>query len=402
MVFKYKAIEQNGTAREGTIDAASRDLAVAALQRRGFVVVSITDEDTRPFLERNLSFFEGVALKDLVVFSRQISTLLEAQVSAVKTFRLLGAESENLALRKIVSQVADDVQSGISISSALNKHPGVFSTFYVNMVRAGEESGKLNEIFSQLADYLDRTYELNSKARNALIYPAFVVATFIIVIILMLTLVIPKLSDILLESGQDIPLYTSIVIGLSNFVVDYGIFFLIVLAIGGLYAVRFGRGEAGKEYLDGLKLSLPYVGNLYQKLYLSRIADNMDTMLTSGISMLRALEVTSLVVDNKVYEKLLKDSSEMVKGGNAFSDSFAKYPAEIPQIMVQMIKVGEETGKLGYVLKTLAKFYKREVEGAVDTLVSLIEPVLVLGLGLGVGFLLSSILIPIYNIAGGI
>ena len=402
MIFKYKAIEQNGTAREGTIDAATRDLAVAALQRRGFVVVSITDEDTRPFLERNLSVFEGVRLKDLVVFSRQISTLLEAQVSAVKTFRLLGAESENLTLRKAISQIADDIQAGISISSALNKHPGIFSTFYVNMVRAGEESGKLNEVFSHLADYLDRSYELNSKARNALIYPAFVVATFIIVIVLMLTLVIPKLSDILLESGQDIPLYTSFVIGLSNFVVDYGIFFLVLLAVGGLYAVRFGREEAGKKYLDELKISIPYVGDLYQKLYLSRISDNMDTMLTSGISMLRALEITSLVVDNKIYEALLKDSGELVKGGSAFSDSLSKHPDEIPQIMVQMVKVGEETGKLGYVLKTLAKFYKREVEGAVDTLVSLIEPVLVLGLGLGVGFLLASILIPIYNIAGGI
>ncbi|MEK7662091.1 MAG: type II secretion system F family protein [Patescibacteria group bacterium] len=402
MIFKYKAIEQDGTARDGTIDAAGRDIAVAALQRRGLVVVSITDEDTRPFLERNLSFFEGVALKDLVVFSRQMSTLLEAQVSAVKTFRLLGAESENTNLRKIISQIADDVQSGISISSALNKHPGAFSAFYVNMVRAGEESGKLNEVFSHLADYLDRTYELNSKARNALIYPAFVVSTFIVVIILMLTLVIPKLSDILLESGQDVPFYTAVVIGLSNFIVDYGIFFLIVLALGGLYAIRFGRGEAGKKYFDELKISLPYIGDLYEKLYLSRFADNMDTMLTSGISMLRAIEITGLVVDNKVYEEILKNSGELVKGGSSLSDSLAKYPDEIPQIMIQMIRVGEETGKLGYVLKTLAKFYKREVEGAVDTLVSLIEPVLVLGLGLGVGFLLSSVLIPIYNIAGGI
>mgnify|MGYP001612224971 CR=1 FL=1 len=403
MIFKYKAIEPSGAAREGTIDASSKDLAIGALQRRNLVVVSIEDdEDNQPFFKRSFSIFNSVSPKEIVILSRQVATLFEAQVSAVKAFRLLGGESDNLVLRKKMAQVADDVQTGVPISGALGKHPDLFSTFYVNMVRAGEESGKLNESFAYLADYLDRSYELTAKTRNALIYPVFVIVTFVAVMILMLTLVIPKLSAILTESGQDIPFYTKIVIGASNFLLDYGVFLLIFTVFAVFYLIRMRTSQSGSMYFDNLRLSIPYVNDLYRKLYLSRIADNMETMLTSGISMVRAIEITATVVDNKVYEKLLNESMELIKGGSAFSEAFSRYPEQVPAIMVQMIKIGEETGELGYILKTLAKFYRREVETAVDTLVGLIEPVMIVALGLGVGFLLTSVLVPIYNIAGGI
>ncbi|OGZ04185.1 MAG: hypothetical protein A2648_01200 [Candidatus Lloydbacteria bacterium RIFCSPHIGHO2_01_FULL_41_20] len=403
MVFKYTVIEAGGAKKEGTIDAQSKDLAIAALQRLNLVIVSVKEEDTQPFLQKNFSFFSsGVALKDVVILSRQISTLFEAQVSAVKTFRLLGSESKNLVLQKSITQVADDIQTGIPISTAMNKHPNIFSPFYVNMVHAGEESGKLNQTFAYLADYLDRSYGLTIKTRNALIYPAFVIITFIAVMVMMLTLVIPKLSSILIESGQAIPFYTKLVIGISDFLIDYGIFILVFLVLGVLYLIRLNSKEGGRVYFDSLQISLPFVGGLYQKLYLSRIADNMDTMLSSGISMLHAIEITSSVVGNKVYEKILNETQEAIKGGNAFSDAFSKYPAEIPSIMIQMIKVGEETGELGYILKMLAKFYRREVETAVDTVVELIEPAMIIALGVGVGLLITSVLIPIYDIAGGI
>lgn len=402
MTFKYKSIDQGGAPKEGVIDAVSKDMAIASLQRRGLVVVSIIEEDQKPFLQRNFSLFDHVSLKEIVILSRQISTLFEAQVSAVKAFRLLGGESENILLRKSLSQIADDIQTGVSISASLEKHPQLFSNFYVHMVRAGEESGKLNETFLYLADYLDRSYELTSKTRNALIYPIFVIITFIAVMVLMLTLVIPKLSEILSESGQDIPIYTKIVIGASKFLVDYGLFFLVVVVIAVFYLVRVGMQSSGKHYFDSTKLTIPYIGDLYKKLYLSRISDNMDTMLSSGISMVRAIEITGSVVGNVVYEDIMKETDELVKGGSALSDAFSRYPEQIPAIMIQMVKVGEETGELGFILKTLAKFYKREVETAVDTLVELIEPVMIIALGLGVGFLLTSVLVPIYDIAGGI
>ncbi|MEX0917164.1 MAG: type II secretion system F family protein [Candidatus Paceibacterota bacterium] len=399
--FNYKGLDKEGSDVEGTIDAGTQDIAIASLQRRGLTVTSLKDAGKKSLFEMDLALFSSVKNKDIVILSRQIATLFGAQVSALRVFRLLSAESDNQALQKVLTQVSDDLQGGDPISKALSKHPKVFSAFYVNMVRSGEESGRLDETFLYLADYLDRTYEVANKAKNALIYPAFVVTTFVVVMILMLTMVIPRVSSILIESGQEIPIYTKIVIAISNFFIDYGIFLLIFLIIGGFVGWRFIQGDRGRYSFDLFKLSVPYLGDLYRKLYLSRIADNLSTMLSSGISVVRAIEITSTVVGNSVYEEILGEATQAIKGGSPVSDAFGAH-REMPGIMVQMIKVGEETGQLGNILETLAKFYRREVNNAVDTLVDLIEPIMIVLLGLGVGVLLASVLLPIYNISAGI
>ena len=348
-----------------------------------------------------MTFFDRVPLKDIVVFSRQISTLFESEVSALKAFSMLAGNTENKLLRTTLASVADDLQAGASISQALGRHPSVFSEFYINMVKAGEESGKLNQIFLYLADYLERQYELTSKTRSALVYPAFIIFVFLVVMILMFTMVIPKLSVLIVESGQTIPIYTKIILGISDFLVDYWIFLLLIMFLGGGYLGYLSRTVKGKVYLDSLILGMPFVGNLVQKLYLSRIADNIDTMLSSGISIVRSIEITGEVVGSPIYKNILKKAGEDVQGGSAFSASLISHD-EIPGIMIQMIQVGEETGSTGKILKTLARFYKREVDDAVDTLVGMIEPTMIILLAVGVGVLLASVLVPIYNIAGSI
>ena len=401
MLFNYKAVDQNGEQKEGSIDAITLDVAIASLQRRGFIISSIKGDDDKGIFKRSFSFLERVSNKDVVILSRQMATLFEAQVSALRVFRLLSAETENVLLGKTLEEISNDLQGGSSISNALSKHPKVFSDFYINMVKSGEESGKLDETFLYLADYLDRTYEVSSKARNALIYPAFVVFTFITVMVLMLTLVIPKISGILKESGQTVPIYTQVILGISNFFVNYGFILAAIVVVGGFFLWRFVQTPAGKLSLDRFKISIPFVSILYRKLYLARLADNMNTMLLSGIPMIRVLELTSSVIDNQVYKNILGNALELVKGGSSVSEALSRNQ-EIPGIMVQMMKIGEETGELGNILKTLAKFYTREVNNAVDTLVDLIEPIMIVLLGLGVGFLLASVLIPIYNISAGI
>jgi len=338
----------------------------------------------------------------VVILSRQIATLFEAQVSALKSFTMLSANTENKLLGKKLNVISDDLQAGISISGALEKHPDVFSNFYINMVKVGEETGKLNQTFLHLAEYLDRQYSITSKTRNALIYPVFVVITFFVVMILMFVIVIPKLSAIILDSGQEIPFYTKIVIAISNLFVNYGFFVLIFFVLLGIWVWRLSSTEKGKQYLDLLKLSTPAVGNLYKKLYLSRITDNLNTMLSSGVPIVRAIDITSEVVGSLVYKELLVEVADGVKSGLSLSVAFSKHHQEIPSILVQMVQVGEETGSLGSILKTLTDFYKREVDDAIDTLVGLIEPVMIVVLGLGVGVLLVSVLMPIYNLAGGI
>lgn len=401
MLFSYHAIDQDRRERDGSIEAPSQDAAVAALQRRGLIISLIQPADQKNGFSLDIPLLGRISNKDVVILSRQIATLFEAQVSALRVFRLLAAEVENKKLADVLSDVGDSLQGGSPISKALAKHPKVFSPFYVNMVHAGEESGKLSEVFVYLADYLDRSYDVVSKAENALIYPIFVIVVFFGVMALMLTLVIPKISAILLDSGQAIPIYTKIVIGFSNFLVNYGIFILIGLVAGGIYLWQISKTEKGKLVIDSFRLSVPFVGDLYRKLFLSRISDNFSTMILSGVSVVEAIEITSSVVGNSVFQAVLTDVGKDVRGGLPMSSAFAKHP-EIPGIMVAMTKVGEETGELGHILTTLAKFYSREVTNAVDTLVGLIEPIMIVMLGLGVGTLLAAVLLPIYNLAGSI
>ena len=401
MLFKYIALTNTGEKKEGTVDASSKDSAILAIQRRGLIVSSIEEDKGKQSILK-LSFLgDSVAMKDIVIMSRQISTLFEAQVSALKAFNLLSTNTENPALVKVLNTVSEDIQSGSSISVSLSKHPTVFSDFYVNMIKAGEESGKLTQTFSYLADYLDRQYQLTSKTKNALIYPGFVLGVFFMVMTLMFVFIVPRLADIIRDSGQVVPFSTKVVMGISDLLVHYGLFVLIALVVFVLYIVRLANTKSGQEYLDRVKISVPIFKNIYTKLYLSRISDNMDTMLSSGIPIVRSIDLTAAVVGNKVYENLLKEVTEAVKSGSSLSDAMSKY-TEIPPIMSGMIRVGEETGAVGNILKTLGKFYAREVNDAVDTLVSLIEPLMIVALGLGVGLLLTSVLMPIYNIAGGI
>lgn len=401
MLFNYKAVDSTNVNREGTVEAPSVDAAISAVQKRGYTLLSIDEagggKGIMSILNVEVIFFQTVSNKEIVILSRQISTLFQAQVSPLRIFRLLSAEAENPLLQSTLNEIVEDIQGGSSISRALAAHPKIFSSFYINLVKAGEESGSLKKSFDYLADYLDRQYETIAKAKNALIYPAFVISVFILVMVLMLTLVIPNIATLLTESGQELPIYTKIVVGLSDFLVNFIGLILIAIAGGAIGMWQFLQTDVGKRAKDEFIISVPYLGDLQRKLLLTRICDNMATMLGSGISIVQALEVTADVVDNIVYQEIILAALSEVKGGRSFADAIAEYP-EIPGVLAQMAKVGEETGSLGNILSTLANFYRREVNNAVDTLIGLIEPVMIVLLGLGVGVLLTSVLMPIYNL----
>lgn len=403
MLYQYTATTVEGKEHSGSIEAASMEIAINSLQSRNLIITSIKPaKGGRPLLGRDLSaLFNYVSHRDIVILSRQLATLFEAKVSVLEAMRLLSTQTKNARLRGALGEIIEDIKGGSSMSQAMAKHPNIFSAFYVNMVKSGEESGKLEEIFISLADHLERSYEIASKAKNALVYPAFVVVSFLGVMILMLTFVIPRLTAILTETGQAIPIYTRILIGVSNLFRDFGVFMLLGAVIGGVFLWRYSRTEKGRMAVSNFQLSVPIIGGLYTKFYLSRITDNMETLLSSGISAVRTLEITADVVGNGVYKSILIDALNEVKGGRPISYAFSKYE-EIPQIVTQMIKTGEESGRLSFMLKTLGRFYKREVDNAVDTIVSLIEPTMIILLGGSVGILLVSILGPIYNITSGI
>lgn len=398
MLFNYVAIDSTNVQREGTVEAGNVDTAIVAVQKRGYTLISIDEvAEKKSLFNFEITLFQGVSNKEIVILSRQIATLFQAHVSPLRIFRLLSAEIENKYLQNILNTIVDDLQAGSSIARALAVHPQVFSSFYVNLVRAGEESGSLEKSFNYLADYMDRSYEVSSKAKNALIYPAFVIGVFFIVMGLMLTMVIPKVAKILIDSGGELPIYTRIVIGLSDFMSHYIGLILIAFSVIAVGVWQFIKTPVGRRALDEILISLPVMGNLQRKLVLMRLCDNLSTMLTSGISIVQALEVTSDVLGNLVYKEIIDSAIADVKAGRSFADSISEYP-EIPGVLAQMIKVGEETGSLGEIVGTLAVFYRREVNNAVDTMIGLIEPMMIVLLGLGVGVLLASVLMPIYSI----
>jgi type II secretory pathway component PulF len=401
MLFSYVAIDQTNVQREGTVEAPSVDAAITAVQKRGYTLMSIDEMSAKSgIFDVEIDLFSHVSYKDVVILSRQISTLFQAQVSPLRIFSLLSAEVENKKLATAMNQIVEDLQAGNSISRSLAAHPEIFSSFYVNLIKAGEESGSLDKSFDYLADYLDRQYEIQSKAKNALIYPAFVVGIFVIVMTLMMTKVIPSIATILIDSGQELPIYTQIVINISDFLANYIGYIILLLGVGVAFFWRFSQTPVGRRVIDEFQLSLPYIGDLQRKLLLTRICDNLSTMLGSGISMVQAIEVTGDVVDNTVFKEIMSEVLIEVKGGRSFADSIAEYP-QIPGVLAQMAKVGEETGSLANILKTLSDFYRREANNAIDTMIGLIEPVMVVLLGLGVGTLLASVLMPIYNLTSG-
>lgn len=404
MLFHYIATGENGVRSEADIEGVSLDAALSILQHKGLTVIDIQEKGEPSFLD-NLSHFHlfkpKIKTKDIVIFSRQIATLFEAGVSALKGFRFLAEENSNQALKLELIGVADDIEAGISLSDALAKRPALFSLFYVNMVRSGEESGKLNEAFLYLADYLDRDYEMRQKIQKALTYPSFVIATFIGIMLAMFTFVIPKMAAMFADQEAELPTITKIILGISNFFVTSWLYLIPAGVIGGWLIYRYAQTEEGTYKFDELKTKLPVFKYLFQKIFLARLADNMNTMLTSGVPIVRSIDITADIVDNMVYRDLLRRVSAKVQTGTSFSKALYAEPL-VPNILIQMVRIGEETGELGYILKNLATFYKREVDTAIDSVIGLIEPAMIVGLGLGVGVLVSAVLLPMYSLSSAI
>jgi len=383
------------------VEAPTLESAIDVLQRNNLIITAV--EPVRPVVQLfsggkiNLGFLNRVSQRDVVVLSRQLSTLFEARVPVIQALKTLVNESSSIAMKEAMVGVLDDVNGGSLLSAAMAKHPAIFSPFYINMVRSGEESGKLQEVFTYLADYLERSYALTSRAKNALIYPAFVLTSFVGVIIVMLTIVIPKLTTIFKETGQEVPFYTQIVISASDFLLAWGWLLLLLLGVGFVFLWRFAKTEEGITVLSGLQLKIPIIGGLYKKIYLARFTDNLGTLITSGIPILRALQITSDVVGNRIYQIAILNAVASVKDGNTIANALEVSP-EVPQLVVQMIRIGEEAGRLDFILRSIAKFYSRDVDNLLENLVSLIEPALIIFLGVAVGGLVAAVLVPLYNL----
>ncbi len=395
--FQYKARTKTGETRSGIIETSSQEAALDALHRNDLTVIAIHAQAEKSLLE--ISLGGRIKQKDVVILSRQLATLFEAQIPIIQALQTLPSDTSKPKLRLALAAIIDDINGGLALSQAFAKHPEIFSSFYVNLVRAAEESGKLQEVFLYLADHLERSYYLTTKARNAMIYPVFVFCTFIIVMILMLTIIMPRLTAIFEQSNVPIPFYTKAIIALSLFLRQWGVILLIALVGGVIAAWRWIGTPKGRKFADELQLKIPIFGELYQKLYMTRFADNLRTLLVGGIPIIRSLTITSDVVGNVVFQEVIQNAVESVKGGNTISAALARSP-DVPILVTQMIRIGESSGRLDFILGSIARFYQKEVDSLVENLVALIEPIMIVLLGVGVGILVASVLVPIYNLIG--
>jgi type IV pilus assembly protein PilC len=401
MQFNYIVRDKQGEVHTGALKAPSIEDAVAVLQASDFVVISCQPAEVMPLWIRQIKIFQRVKQKELVNFSRQLAILFSAKVSLVIALQALAEQQTSFYFAGIISDLSNDVEAGTIFSKALAKYPQVFSPFFINLIKSGEVSGNLENSLNYLADYLEKQYYLQNKVRNALIYPGFIFLGFIVVAVLMLVMVIPNLTSILEQSGIDLPLSTRIIIGLSNILRSWGWLILLILIAAGFFLWRFIRTPQGRRFFDELKIKLPVFGAVFKKIYLARFADNLSTLIKGGLPILQALQVSAEVIGNVVFEELVLEAKEEVRIGNPMSQTFEKRK-EIPPMVTQMIYTGERTGQLEMVLQKMASFYVREVDSVIATISSLIEPFLIVFLGIGVAILLTAVLMPIYNIAGGI
>lgn len=402
MKFNYQARTKYGEIQTGVVEAGSREAAIETLHRYDLVVVFLEQLSEVPFYTRSLRFLQKIKAKEVTIFYRQLAILFEANVSPLDSLKILGEQTGNPLLRELIFEIERDIKGGETLSSAMAKHPKVFSPFYVNVVKAGEATGKLHEVLRYLADHAEKEYNLNFKVRGAFTYPAVILSLFVVVAVLMMIYVVPQLASMLEELGQKLPLSTRVLIGASKIMRSW--FWLIALIIIGLVVaiIRFAKTPNGRLFLDVLKLRIPLFKSLFQKIYLTRLAENLKTLLIGGIPILRALEITSTVIGNKTYEKIINEAKEQVRVGKTISSAFSNYPKQITPMVTQMVGVGEKTAELEIILEKVALFYQQEVDRTVANMTQLIEPFMILILGAGVGFLVSAILMPIYNIASGL
>jgi len=335
------------------------------------------------------------------MFYRQLAVLAEANIPLLDALKAMAKQIKNPYFKDILFEIETDVRGGESLSRALAKHKKVFSDFYINVIKSGEATGRLSEVLKYLADHAEEEYVLNSKIRGAFTYPAFILSAFVVIAILMVVYVIPQLTVILIETGAELPFLTKVLIGLSN-LLRHWFWLLAIAAAGMVIGLRYWlETEQGKATWDKFKLKLPILGKLFKKIYLTRFADNFSTLLKGGLPILESLEISGKVVGNKVFSDLINEARKEAKKGGNISTVFEEDKENIPAVVVQMMKVGEETAKLDSILEELANFYRDEIDRTVNNLTQLIEPALILILGAGVAFLVASILMPIYNITSG-
>lgn len=394
--FSYKARDSQGKSTSGFVEAASKEAATRLLHEKQLFVVGLTETRSREQSAVSLKF-RRVGFGEIVNFTRQLATMVVAGLSLPEALSILRVQTPNPALVTVLNEIEHQIVSGGNLGDALAKYPQHFSQIYIALVRAGESSGQLDQVLIRLADSMESQRDFRSKVSGAMIYPVIIMIGMGIVVMIMMTVVIPKLTELYNDFGVDLPFATQLLISISQFFVSWW-WLVIAAVVGGGYAfLRWKETKVGQLIVDTVILSIPLFGELQKKIILVEFTRTLSMLITSGIRLLDALTILKDALDNVLFRNAIVDISKKVERGFPLGDTFGQYPV-FPPIVSQMMKVGEETGKLDDTLLKLSKYFASESENLVKGLTTAIEPIIMVFLGVGVGFIVIAVITPIYNL----
>lgn len=394
--FQYKAYDKDGNPKNGVVEATDQESAINLLINLGLTVTSL-EVEVKSALNIGISIGKKVKPKELVVFSRQLATMINAGLPLVRALRILQDQSDNKAFQNILDKVSSNVEAGNSLSQALSKYPKTFNKVYVTMIRSGEASGRLDEVLLRISDQQEKDFNMMSKIRAAMAYPAFILVMLVGIIVLMMVMVVPQLKSIFEQSNVELPLPTKILLVISSFTTHYW-WLLIIIIVSAVFGFRFWISTpSGRRTWDAAKLRIPVFGKLAELIYMTRFTRTLGTLVTGGLPILEALDITSDAIGNTLYKEAIQDTAKKVEAGVGIGTTLRKKKI-FPVMVSQMIEVGEKTGNIDEILNRLSEFYENETDAMIKTLSSLLEPILMIIMGVGVGFLAVAIIMPIYGL----
>lgn len=394
--YKYAVRDKVGKVVKGKLEGESKDAVQAKLTQMGYIILELDQQGGLASLNE-ITFGTGVKPKDVSIFARQFSTMIDAGLSLTKCLSILAAQTESPGLKTVIAQIGKDVEAGQSLSDSLGKHPKVFPPIMINMVRAGETGGVLDEVLSRVADHLEADLALKAKIKSAMTYPIAMGGLVFVVLAAMMIFVVPTFEKMFADMGGKLPLMTQLLVDLSNFVAGMGGVFALVAVVALNFTFKWWRGGPGKRIWDGAKLSMPVFGPLIRKIALAKFTRTFGTLVSAGVPILSALDIVADTAGNEVVADAVKYARNAIKEGETIAKPLGESKV-FPSMLVQMIAVGEETGALDTMLNKVAEFYDEEVSTATDGLTSLIEPLMMASLGVIVGGMVIALYLPMFQV----
>lgn len=399
MKFKYQARAKDGTLQIGFVDAPSQEEATRILSSHDLFVLTVVAEERKGIGDHVFLFFNRVKTKDLMIFTRQMATLMEAKIPLESALEALEKQTKNPILKETIFEMRQDIQSGLYFSQALERRGDIFSLFYVNMIRSAEVTGRLEEALTFLAAYMEKENEWQSKIISSLTYPAILLGLFLVVVIVMVSTILPKIMPVFQESNVDLPLVSKIIFGAGALILQWWWVVLIIAAIAIFALVDYFRSDEGRKVWGRLIFFVPVFGNLFRNIYIARFAQSLSTLMKGGIPVAQGIEIAGSTVGNPLYQELFSGIAQGIREGKLFSDLLAQEERFFPSMVSQMTAVGESTGRLDEMLERVSSFYGREADQMMDNLSELIQPIFILLIGAMIGLLFAAVLLPIYNLA---